>query len=177
LSAIGLSNIRGERCQATDSLTKVPGAPRTVSARPLLPRQGSRRPQGIPPAAAELAVIEEDRSIRGPMTKARAPDVPIFPYLHESATPTAPIRFTTCFGNLISSMAPLPTTLPGPWTRTQTVRLAARRIPRAAVQFAQGFKDLVDGNGRLKAGRCPRRGAAGDRPCIGCPGRQDGAFF
>jgi hypothetical protein len=50
--------------------------------------------------------------------------------------------------NLNSLMRPL-LRGEGSGRRTQTVWLATWRMARAAVQFAEGFKYLVDGNGRL----------------------------
>ena len=47
----------------------------------------------------------------------------------------------------------------------------------AVVEFAQGFKDLIDGDRCPEAGRRPQRGTGGDRRCVGCPGRQNGALL
>jgi hypothetical protein len=65
----------------------------------------------------------------------------------------------------------------GPGRRTQTARLAARRMVRTSVEFAQGFEYLVDGDGRLETVRCPHRGTGSDRRCIGRPRRQNGALL
>jgi Resolvase, N terminal domain len=43
----------------------------------------------------------------------------------------------------------------GPGRRIQTVRLAARRMARSAVQFAKSFQNFVDSNGRFEASRRP----------------------
>ena len=62
--------------------------PQKVRVRSLSERQRSRWLKGIPPAAAELAVIEGDRSFRWRMKKARALDVPHLPASAPSAIPT-----------------------------------------------------------------------------------------
>src|ERR1700729_182897 len=46
-----------------------------------------------------------------------------------------------------------------------------------AIEFAEGFKYLVDGDGRLETVRCPQRGTGSDRRCIGRPRRQNGALL
>jgi hypothetical protein len=75
LSAIGLSpNLEVKDVRQPDFLRKVPGAADGARAITIAPRAKSAA-AGIPPAAAELAVIEVDRDSQRRVIKARAPDV------------------------------------------------------------------------------------------------------
>ena len=53
----------------------------------------------------------------------------------------------------------------------------AGRVTRAAVEFAQGVEDLVDGDRRLQSFRSAQRRAGSDRRSIGSPGGEDGALL
>jgi hypothetical protein len=59
-----------------------------MRARTTIGTTGTLAVSGIPPAAAELAVIEEDRNFRWRMKKARAPDVANRPASAPSEKPT-----------------------------------------------------------------------------------------
>jgi hypothetical protein len=61
--------------------------------------------------------------------------------------------------------------------REATLRLAAGRVARPAVQFAQCFKDGVYADGRLQSFRSPQRRARSDRRGVGGPGGQDRALL
>src|ERR1700722_187739 len=117
LSAMGLSpNLEVKDVRQPDFLRKVPGAADGARAITIAKRAKSAAAV-IPPAAAELAVIEVDRNSRRRVKKARAQDVAFLPA-------SAPIWLSTAARSGSTRVAVIwfhPWRLslakpPGPWT-------------------------------------------------------------